>query len=78
MKITVGNLAQKTTEPSLRKSFEHYGAVSKLDLELKDGRPVGSAFVEMSSREHGRNAISGLNGKDLDGNRLEVTEAKAD
>lgn len=77
MKIQIGNLAQKTTEPELRKSFEHYGAVSKLDIELEDGKPGGSANLEMASAEHGRNAIAGLNGKELGGKRLSVSEAKA-
>ena len=77
MKIYVGNLAQQTTEPQLRESFEEFGEVTSVDF-VKDkerGKPRGFAFVEMSSDEHAQKAITTLHGNDMDGNMLKVSEA---
>jgi RNA recognition motif-containing protein len=40
------------------------------------GRSRGFAFVEMSSNEEAQSAISGLNGKEINGRALTVNEAK--
>jgi RNA recognition motif-containing protein len=46
-------------------------------IEDRDtGRSRGVAFVEMSSNEEAQSAISGLNGKEVDGRALTVNEAK--
>jgi RNA recognition motif-containing protein len=78
MKIYVGNLNHETTEPQIRESFEKYGEVTSLNLvkDKESGKPKGFAFVEMSSKEHGEKAISGLNGVDVGGNLLKVDVAK--
>jgi RNA recognition motif-containing protein len=78
MKIYVGNLAQETTEPQLRSSFEEFGAVTSANIVMdkESGKPRGFGFVEMTSDEHAQNAITGLHGKDLVGNALKVNEAK--
>jgi RNA recognition motif-containing protein len=77
MKIFVRNLNLETTEPQLRESFEEFGEVSSMNI-VKDpdsGKLKGFAYVEMSSDEHARQAITGLHGRDLAGNRLKVKEA---
>lgn len=78
MKIYVGNLAQETTEPQLRSSFEEFGAVTSANIVMdkESGKPRGFAFVEMTSDEHAQKAITGLHGKELAGNALKVNEAK--
>jgi len=77
MKIYVGNLNQETTEPQLRESFEKYGAVTSLDIikDKENNKPKGFAFVEMSSDDEGKKAITGLHGQNLAGNMLKVSEA---
>lgn len=78
MKIYVGNINPETTEPELRESFEKFGEVSSLAIikDKESGQSRGFAFVEMSSEEHGQEAISGLHGQDLTGNTLKVSEAR--
>ncbi len=77
MKIYVGNLAADTTELQLRESFEKYGEVSSLSIvkDKESNKPKGFAFVEMTSDENAKEAITGLHGFDLIGNLLKVNEA---
>ncbi len=79
MNIYVGNLARETAEQELRQSFEKFGEVTRVSIVLDkiDGRPKGFGFVEMSSDEHGKAAIVGLNGKELGGRTLNVNEARS-
>ena len=79
MNIFVGNIAYASTEESLRKEFEGFGAVSTVAI-LKDrvtGIPRGFGFVEMASKEEAEAAISALNGKEVLGLVLNVNEARA-
>ncbi len=79
MNIYVGNLARETAEQELRQSFEKFGEVTRVSIVLDkiDGRPKGFGFVEMSSDEHGKAAIAGLNGKEMGGRALNVNEARS-
>ncbi len=58
--------------------FGEIGTVESANLieDRETGRSRGFAFVEMSSKEEGQNAISELNGKEIDGRELKVNEAK--
>ena len=77
-KLYVGNLSFRTTADELRDAFASVGTVESASvIEDRDtGRSRGFGFVEMSSQEEGQNAISELNGKEVDGRELEVNEAK--
>ncbi len=82
MNIYVGNLAYNVTEEDLKKAFEAYGQVATANV-IKDqhsDRSKGFGFVEMPDQTEAQAAISGLNGKDLNGRSLNVSEAhpKAD
>lgn len=78
MNIYIGNMSFDTTEEQLRQAFEGFGEVSTVNIitDKYSGKPRGFAFVEMSSNEEANAAISGLNGKDLNGRTLNVNEAK--
>lgn len=78
MKLHVGNLSRETTEPQLRETFEKYGAVTAVTVvvDKSDGKSKGFGFVEMNSEENGKSAITGLHGKELGGNMLNVSEAR--
>ena len=78
MKLYVGNLSFNTTTQDLEEFFGEVGTVESANLieDRETGRSRGFAFVEMSSREEGENAISQLNGQELDGRELKVNEAK--
>lgn len=78
MNIYVGNLAFDVTEEELRQAFESYGQVESATI-VKDkfsGQSRGFGFVEMPTKAEAMSAISGLNGKDLNGRTLNVNEAR--
>jgi len=76
--IFVGNLAFSATEAAVRSLFEAYGTVDRVSIvtDRDTGQARGFAFVEMSVNAEADRAISGLNGKDLDGRALNVNEAR--
>jgi RNA recognition motif-containing protein len=78
MKIYVGNLSYDATEEKLRHAFESYGKITEVNviMDRDTGRPRGFAFIEMSSQSEAAAAINGLNGQDLDGRTLKVSEAR--
>ncbi len=76
--IYVGNLSRTTTESTLKSLFETYGLVSSVKM-VKDrvtGEPRGFAFVDMEDEEASKQAIAALNGKEVDGQRLRINEAR--
>lgn len=78
MNIFVGNLSYETTDAELREAFEAFGQVSSASVitDKFTGRSRGFGFVEMSTDEDASKAITGLNGKDLQGRPLTVNEAR--
>ena len=58
--------------------FESYGSVDRVNIvtDRETGQARGFAFVEMSLDAEGNAAISGLNGRDVDGRTLNVNEAR--
>ncbi|NLI15544.1 MAG: RNA-binding protein [candidate division Zixibacteria bacterium] len=78
MDIYVGNLSYQTTEDELKSTFEQFGQVASVRI-VKDkfsGDSKGYGFVEMGSKEEAAAAISGLDGKELNGRTLKVNEAR--
>ncbi len=77
--IFIGNLAVNTTELTLRNAFEAFGRVLtvRVVIDRDSGVPRGFAFVEMSSDAEGQAAIAGLNGSTIDGQVVNVNEARA-
>ena len=78
MNIYVGNLCHEMTEDDLRQAFEAYGQVESANI-IKDrfsGEPRGFGFVEMPAKNEALNAITALNGKELMGRSISVTEAR--
>jgi RNA recognition motif-containing protein len=78
MKIFVGNLSFGTTEDALRSLFEEKGAVEEVSIvtDRETGRSRGFAFVNMANHAEARAAIEALNGVELDGRKLNVSEAR--
>ncbi len=77
-KIYVGNLSFDTGDSSLRDAFSAYGEVASAQviLDRETGRSRGFGFVEMDDDGAAQQAISGMNGTDLQGRNLNVNEAK--
>ncbi len=74
--IFVGSLAWATTSEGLEQAFAQFGVVTsaKVVSDRETGRSKGFAFVEMETG--GDEAISALNGSELDGRQIVVNEAR--
>ena len=77
-KLYVGGLPYSVTEQQLNELFAQQGTVSsaKVITDKFTGQSRGFGFVEMSTTEEAKKAISALNGTQLDGRTLTVNEAK--
>jgi RNA recognition motif-containing protein len=78
MNIFVGSLPFQLEEADLRELFEAYGEVStvKLISDRETGRSKGFGFVEMPDSESAQKAITGLNGADVKGRSIAVSQAE--
>jgi RNA recognition motif-containing protein len=76
--IFVGNLSYQTSQDDLQAAFAQYGAVERVHIvtDRDTGQPRGFAFVEMTERRDAENAISQLNGTELNGRAINVNEAR--
>ncbi len=72
-KLFVGSLPPSTTEDSLKAMFSEHGKVHSIKLvrDIFSGLCKGIGFVEMEGHE-ARAAITGLNGKTVDGKQIKV------
>ena len=77
-KLYVGNLLYETTDEELKNLFAQAGnVVSAAVIRYQDtGRSKGFGFVEMETEEAAQKAIDTLNGQDLKGRKLVVSEAR--
>ena len=77
-KIYVGNLAFATTDTRLASVFAQIGKVEKAEIiqDYYTGRSRGFGFVLMASENEAGEAIRQLNGTDLDGRPIKVSEAR--
>ena len=77
-KIFVGNMERGVTEQIMRSSFETYGAVERVTIVADEaGKPKGFGFVEMTDDAAAGKAIAALNGRELNGKVLTVSEARS-
>ncbi|MBI2798487.1 RNA-binding protein [Candidatus Saccharibacteria bacterium] len=78
-KLFVGSLAWATTDESLKEFFSSVGTVESANVvtDKMTGRSRGFGFVEMSSEEEAKKAVDELNGKELDGREINVSEARS-
>jgi RNA recognition motif-containing protein len=78
-KIFVGNLPFTATSADLETLFSEMGTCESASVvtDRDTGRSRGFGFVEMSSASEADKAIAGLNGRDLQGRQINVSEAKA-
>ena len=78
MKLYVGNLSFETTENDLQDLFEQHGKVGEVALMMDrmTGKSRGFAFITMNEKAEAEAAISALNGKELNGRALSVSEAR--
>ena len=74
-KLYVGNLPFSATEEGVNEFFSTVGEVTsvKIITDRDTGRSRGFCFVEMQNADA---AIAELNGKEMDGRKITVSEAR--
>jgi RNA recognition motif-containing protein len=78
-RLYVGNLSYNVTEPELKDAFGENGRnvkEVKVVLDRDTGRPRGFAFVEMTTDAEAAQAIETLNGREIQGRPINVSEAR--
>jgi cold-inducible RNA-binding protein len=77
-KLYVGNLTYGVTDSTLEQMFTAHGTVesAQVIMDRDTGRSKGFGFVEMKTDQEAQAAITGLNGKDVEGRALTVNEAR--
>lgn len=77
--LYVGNLGRETTEDAVRKAFVAGGTPTKSVSILRspqNDRSRGFGFVEFESEADAEAAIQKMNGVDLEGKPLKVSQAR--
>ena len=75
MRLYIGNLPWKLVEADLAETFAQYGVVEgsvKVIRDRETGRSKGYGFIEV---ERGEDAIQEMNGREVLGRGLKVSEA---
>ncbi len=77
-KLFVGSLAWATDSAGLQAAFEQFGDIEEATVisDRESGRSRGFGFVTFTEEGPAQQAISEMNGTDLDGRPIVVNEAK--
>lgn len=77
-KLFVGSLAWGVTDDQLKDFFTSAGTVvsAKVIVDRDTNRSKGFGFVEMSSDDEAKAAVETLDGKELEGRAINVSEAR--
>jgi len=75
--IYVANIPDNATEQDLHSLFSTHGTIDSLKLisDSETGKPTGIGFITMDD-EAANQAIKELNGKELQGQTLQVNQAR--
>jgi cold-inducible RNA-binding protein len=77
-KLFVGGLSWNTDDQSLHNAFAPHGEVTeaKVIMERDSGRSRGFGFVTFSSADAAEQAVTAMDGRELDGRTLRVNVAQ--
>jgi RNA recognition motif-containing protein len=77
-KLFVGGLPYSVTDEELQSAFAGVGNVvsAKVITDRESGRSKGFGFVEMESDDEAKTAVEQLNGSDMSGRSISVSEAR--
>jgi RNA recognition motif-containing protein len=78
MNIYIGNLSYETAEQDVRQAFEGHGEVANVSIisDNHTGTSKGFGFVEMPTSEEANAAIQALDGTEMNGRTVKVSEAR--
>ncbi len=77
MNMYVGNLSYDVAEEDLQTAFSEFGEVTSVNI-IKDkfsGQSKGFGFVEMPNNSEADKALKALNGTEMKGRDLKVSQA---
>lgn len=77
-KLFVGSLSYGVDDAQLSDAFAAFGTVvsAKVIIDRETGRSKGFGFVEMSTDEEAQAAVKGMDGKEINGRAVAVSEAR--
>jgi len=77
-KLYIGNISYNTTDDSLKEAFSQFGSVESAVIitDKFSGRSKGFGFVEFSTEEEAGKAIKEMDGQEMDGRAIRVSEAR--
>lgn len=77
-KLFVGNLSWDVRDEQLNEVFSQVGTVEEavVIIDRMKNRSKGFGFVTMSTEEEAQRAIEEINGKEVDGRPINVSEAR--
>lgn len=77
MKLHIGNLSKDISESQLTDLVTPFGQTTRVELATdRSGASKGFGFAEYGDESHARAAIAGLDGKEVSGQTLKVSEAR--
>ena len=79
MKVYVGNISRHISDEQFHALALPYGKADSVSVprEVDSGRTKGYGFLDFASPVDALAVIAGLNGKDIDGQILNASEANA-
>ncbi|MBU0532038.1 RNA-binding protein [Candidatus Micrarchaeota archaeon] len=77
-KLYIGNLAYSVTNEQLKELFAGCGDVTDAQVitDRRTGRSKGFGFVTFADEAGAEKAVNEMNGKDVEGRQLRVSEAR--
>jgi RNA recognition motif-containing protein len=76
--LYIGNLTEDIAGEELQKQFSKFGDVREVRMvPPRNGESKTFAFITMSSIEAAQAAMNGMNGKEIDGRKIVVSEARS-
>ena len=79
MNVYVGNISRHISDEQFRALALPFGNADSVSVprDIESGRTKGYGFLEFTNRDEALAVIAGLNGKDIDGQILNASEANA-
>jgi cold-inducible RNA-binding protein len=79
VKVYLGNLSKDMNDAQLNDLVQSFGTPERCEVakDRETGASKGFGFVTYGNDDHARAAIAGLDGKEVDGRTLKVSEARS-
>ena len=76
--LYIGNLTEDITGEELQKHFGKFGDVKEIRMvPPRNGESKTFAFITLGSVESAQSALNGMNGRDITGRKIVVSEARS-